>query len=307
LLHRHRHDDAERRALYSSPGVSSLTLPAALSAYGLPAPTAPALAPFAYFTQESFWTSCVRAVPAHRGLNGGFIDARFVASGGSTLAEWTGALACYANTTIHYASVSTVDRFRASVSSALAARPPAMVGINFHRSGLGEVGGGHMSPIAAFEPTSDKLLLLDVSRYKYPAVWVDTAALFAAMNTTDSSSGQSRGWVTVAMPRNLTAMPPLPPPPPAVNFSSVSACLAALRTDDPYDVATCTRGGVVPAPAPACAPGRAIVTSGGRGVALPWALTCILAVALGGMVFQRYREAKAQQKQVAPEGVQLIP
>lgn len=279
----------------------------ALSAYGLPAPTAPALAPFAYFTQESLWTSCVRSVRAHRGLNGGFIDARFVAAGGATLAEWTGYLSCFANTTIHYASVSSVDRFRASVSSALSARPPAMVGINFHRAGLGEAGGGHMSPIAAFEPASDMLLLLDVSRYKYPAVWVNLSMLFAAMNTTDSSSGLSRGWVTVAVPRNLSALPPLPQAPPDVNFTTVRACLAALPSDDPYDVATCTRGGVVLTPAPVCAPpGRAIVTSGGRSAALPWALTCILAVALGGMVFQKYREAKAQAA-VAPDGVQLIP
>ena len=58
----------------------------ALGAYGLPAPTAAALAPFAYFTQETVFSgSCVRSVPTH---TGGPLDARFVASRGATLQEW---------------------------------------------------------------------------------------------------------------------------------------------------------------------------------------------------------------------------
>ncbi len=58
----------------------------ALGAYGLKAPTAPALAPFAYFTQENVFSGdCVRAVPTHSGAT---LDARFVAGGGATLQEW---------------------------------------------------------------------------------------------------------------------------------------------------------------------------------------------------------------------------
>ncbi len=63
----------------------------ALGAYGLPAPTAPALAPFAYFTQENVFSGdCVRAVPTHSGAT---LDARFVAGGGATLQEWVRARA----------------------------------------------------------------------------------------------------------------------------------------------------------------------------------------------------------------------
>ena len=40
--------------------------------------------------------------------------------------------------------------------------------------------------------------MLDVSRYKYPPVWVEAAALFDAMNTPDSDNAdKTRGYLTV--------------------------------------------------------------------------------------------------------------
>lgn len=40
--------------------------------------------------------------------------------------------------------------------------------------------------------------MLDVSRYKYPPVWVEAAALFTAMNTPDSDNDtRSRGYLLV--------------------------------------------------------------------------------------------------------------
>jgi hypothetical protein len=53
---------------------------------------------------------------------------------------------------------------------------------------------------------ADKFLLLDVARYKYPPVWVDAAALFAAMRTDDFVSGKTRGFVVVS----AAASPPGP-------------------------------------------------------------------------------------------------
>ena len=59
--------------------------------------------------------------------------------------------------------------------------------------------GGHISPLAAFDAESDRFLILDVARYKYPPVWVKTVELFAAMNTTDSDNeNKTRGYVLVA-------------------------------------------------------------------------------------------------------------
>ena len=69
--------------------------------------------------------------------------------------------------------------------------------LNFKRSEIGETGGGHWSPLAAYDATSDSALLLDVARYKYPAVWVPIAQLYAASQAVDSVSGLSRGVVIV--------------------------------------------------------------------------------------------------------------
>jgi glutathione gamma-glutamylcysteinyltransferase len=41
------------------------------------------------------------------------------------------------------------------------------------------------------------VLLLDTASYKYEPHWVPVDRLFAAMNTVDSESGKSRGWVAV--------------------------------------------------------------------------------------------------------------
>ena len=89
-----------------------------------------------------------------------------------------------------------VDAFREAAASALD-DPDRFVLVNYLRSAIGQETGGHISPLAAYDADSDRFLILDVSRYKYPPVWVETAALYDAMNTIDSTSGLSRGYVLV--------------------------------------------------------------------------------------------------------------
>ncbi|MCP4303859.1 MAG: glutathione gamma-glutamylcysteinyltransferase, partial [bacterium] len=51
----------------------------------------------------------------------------------------------------------------------------------------------------AYDADTDRFLILDVSRYKYPPVWVEAETLFNAMNTTDSDNDdKSRGYVVVS-------------------------------------------------------------------------------------------------------------
>ncbi len=70
--------------------------------------------------------------------------------------------------------------------------------INYLRRAMGQKRGGHISPIAAYNKETDRFLILDVSRYKYPPVWVKTADLWKAMNTVDPVSGKTRGFVLVS-------------------------------------------------------------------------------------------------------------
>ncbi len=70
--------------------------------------------------------------------------------------------------------------------------------VNYLRKAIGQEAGGHISPLAAYDEDTDRFLILDVSRYKYPPVWVGAEALFAGMNTSDSDNDdRSRGFVIV--------------------------------------------------------------------------------------------------------------
>lgn len=62
-------------------------------------------------------------------------------------------------------------------------------------AGFGE-GGGHCSPVAAYDEEEDLVLLLD-PRGQYHWAWTATGSLYEAMNTIDDVSHANRGWVTV--------------------------------------------------------------------------------------------------------------
>jgi len=66
--------------------------------------------------------------------------------------------------------------------------------INYLRSALGEKGGGHISPIGAYDPQSDSFLIVDVSPVKN-WVWVKTIDLVAAMATFDTI--ENRGYLII--------------------------------------------------------------------------------------------------------------
>ena len=68
--------------------------------------------------------------------------------------------------------------------------------VNYLRSAIGQQKFGHISPLAAYDADTDRFLLLDVARYKYPPVWVSSPELFAAMNTPDpDNENLTRGYV----------------------------------------------------------------------------------------------------------------
>jgi hypothetical protein len=98
--------------------------------------------------------------------------------------------------TLFHASDTPVDDFRKIASENLRTSGDFVL-VNYQRSALGQGEIGHISPLAAYNAATDRFLILDVAAYKYPPVWVSTAALWNAMNTTDSSSDRSRGFIVV--------------------------------------------------------------------------------------------------------------
>ena len=71
--------------------------------------------------------------------------------------------------------------------------------INYSRKAVGQAGGGHISPLGAYDSQSDSILVLDVNPSKAGWVWVPTAMLVRAMRTFDSV--ENRGYILVGATR----------------------------------------------------------------------------------------------------------
>ena len=76
------------------------------------------------------------------------------------------------------------------------ARPQDYVLINYSRRMLGQEGGGHISPLGAYDAPSDSFLVMDVNPNRAPWVWVGADALISAMRTFDTV--ENRGYLLVS-------------------------------------------------------------------------------------------------------------
>lgn len=84
--------------------------------------------------------------------------------------------------------------------------PNDFVIINYRRQELGQQGGGHISPLAAYDQASDSFLILDVNPANADWVWAPASTLIKAMKTFDQI--ENRGFVEVATPPDLTPQNP---------------------------------------------------------------------------------------------------
>lgn len=73
--------------------------------------------------------------------------------------------------------------------------------VSFSRSALGQTGDGHFSPVAAYSEETDRCLILDVARFKYPPYWVSVKDLYESMRPEDAVTNKSRGWFLMHPPK----------------------------------------------------------------------------------------------------------
>jgi hypothetical protein len=167
-------------------GVASTIM--VLNALKVPAPETAAWKPFAAFDQDNIFNDATEAV----------VPRAVIEKRGMTLTQLAGLSGVFGlKAEIHHASDSTVRDFRRLASEALDSGDRYVL-VNYLRLAIGQERFGHISPLGAYDADSDRFLILDVSRYKYPPVWVETAALFAAMNTIDKDNeSKSRGFVII--------------------------------------------------------------------------------------------------------------
>jgi hypothetical protein len=57
-----------------------------------------------------------------------------------------------------------------------------------------QTGTGHFSPIGGYHAGRDMALILDVAWFKYPPHWVPLTLLWEAMDRTDETTAQRRGY-----------------------------------------------------------------------------------------------------------------
>ena len=167
-------------------GVASIVM--VLNALHTPAPTTPEYQPYHTFTQDNLLDEHTDAI----------LPREVLARQGMTLDQLGALLGLHpATVEVHHAEDGGLDAFRASARDYLATKDHFVI-VNYLRKAIGQERGGHISPLAAYDAKSDRFLILDVARYKYPPVWVTAADLFAAMNTTDSANNnKTRGYVLV--------------------------------------------------------------------------------------------------------------
>lgn len=170
-------------------GVASMTM--VLNAMDLSAPEVPELAPYRTFTQNNVLDARTEEVLPRATIRGQ----------GMSLNQLAAMLATKpVAVTVHHAGQKTLDEFRTQARDYLV-RSDHFVLVNYFRPTLGQEGGGHHSPLAAYHRDSDRFLILDVARYKYPPVWVTADDLFAAMSTRDPGTpDKTRGYLLVSRP-----------------------------------------------------------------------------------------------------------
>lgn len=165
-------------------GVASIVM--VLNAMGVKAPPAAGYEPYATFTQDNLLNERTEAI----------LPQQTLVKQGMTLTELGRILGSYGVTArVTHADDEGLERFRSAAAQQLASNGGHVV-VNYLRRAIGQDSGGHISPLAAYDTKSDRFLILDVSRYKYPPVWVTAPDLYAAMNTVDrDNEGRRRGYV----------------------------------------------------------------------------------------------------------------
>lgn len=93
------------------------------------------------------------------------------------------------------ADEKSIDKFRQNVKNITADNNKFIIA-NFNGKNLGLKTNGHISPIAAFDETSDSALLMDVAGHKNGWYWVSISDLYKAMNTKDGEN--YRGYLVIS-------------------------------------------------------------------------------------------------------------
>ena len=167
-------------------GVASLVI--VLNSVNIAAPQPTGFTPYRFFTQDDLFPAGGSTI----------YQPEWIKHHGLTL-DQLGQIAAHSGLAVQtvHATQGGLAQFRSQAAKALRT-PGEFVIVNFKRETLAEEGYGHISPLAAYDAKSDRFLILDVARYKYPPGWVSAEKLYAALDTPDmGNGGRTRGYLIV--------------------------------------------------------------------------------------------------------------
>jgi len=88
-----------------------------------------------------------------------------------------------------------IEDFRETVKSICSGDGSKVLTCTYSRRILKQTGDGHFSPIGAYHPEKDMLLIMDVARFKYPPHWIKLELMWEAMHAYDKTTNQPRGYI----------------------------------------------------------------------------------------------------------------
>ncbi|MCE3232804.1 MAG: Glutathione gamma-glutamylcysteinyltransferase [Rickettsiaceae bacterium] len=165
-------------------GVASAVM--ILNALKINPPISKQYIPYRLFTQENFFTTQVKFLISEDEVKKRGIALDTLVSAINTFSD--------AQAKPYHANFLTQKTFKHIIINALKEGDTYVVA-NYIRKYLGEQGGPHYSPIAAYDEVTDRFLILDVSRYKYPPVWVKSIDLWNAVNR--NYEGRNLGFIII--------------------------------------------------------------------------------------------------------------
>jgi len=171
---------------------------------GDPLPIDRSYEPYPYATQHDVFDGCTNSTVIRMYED---FDGILHTPGGLSLRQIAGVLRCSlagangrrisgaaagaaAGATVEYVHADIdkemfLDKLRTDVTGPQNGTTTTRVLVNYSRRGVGQVGGGHFSPIAGYHPGADAFLVLDVAKYKYPAAWIPADMMYDAAATED--------------------------------------------------------------------------------------------------------------------------
>jgi len=163
----------------------------------LPAPPSEAstlTSTYYYFDQ----TNCFNESQLEKGINASYING-VTGPGGLTLQQLADFMSAWGVTVVAtHGGDTDVNGMRSAMINCLKT-VRCFITINFLRTSVEELGGGHHTPIGGYDPVSDSFLVLDVAEYKYGNFWFPTTSLYNAINTTDTTVNLTRGFLQVSL------------------------------------------------------------------------------------------------------------